>query len=384
MTTDPLFSPLRVGSMQLANRIVMAPMTRMFAPDGLLDPEVASYYARRAAGGTGLIITEGTAVDHEVAHHSTRIPHFYGNEALGRWRAVVDAVHAEGGKIIPQLWHTGLQRVRHRTHNPDMPSISASAITEEDTGAPRLEGKSWPRARAMEQTDIDAVIAAFAKGAADAKALGFDGAAIHGAHGYLLDQFFWERSNRRDDAYGGTLENRIRFAVELVAAVRAATGSDFPIFFRFSQWKAHDYGARIAADPDELARILQPLADAGVDVFDASTRRFWKPEFDGSNLNLAGWARKLTGKRAMTVGSVGLEDPANFKPDAPVSAVAIANLEVMRRMLEAGEVDLAGVGRALIANPDWANLVRDGRYDELRAYDPKAVTASLEPATVAA
>lgn len=381
MSGDPLFDPITIGTMQLANRIVMAPMTRFFAPGGILTPDVVPYYARRARGGTGLIITEGTVVDHPVAHYSTTVPHFYGEAALARWGEVVDAVHAQGGKIIPQLWHTGLSRLRHKTHNPDVPSISASVITEEDVGAPPLPGgKIRPATRAMEKQDIDAVIAAFARGAADARAIGFDGIAIHGAHGYLLDQFIWAQSNRREDAYGGPIENRIRFAAELVAAVRAAVGPDFPIFFRFSQWKGHDYNARIADTPEELARILQPLAQAGVDVFDASTRRFWQPAFEGSPLNLAGWAKKLTGKRAMTVGSVGLEDPANFTPGAPVSAVAVANLAPLRRMLESGEVDLAGVGRALIANADWADLVRGGRYDDLRAYDPKAVVASLEPA----
>lgn len=380
MSGDPLFDPVKIGTMQLANRVVMAPMTRFFAPGGILDEDVVPYYARRARGGTGLIITEGTVVDHPVAHYSATVPHFYGTAAMERWRAVVDAVHAEGGKIIPQLWHTGLSRLRHKTHNADLPSISASSITEEDIGAPPLpNGKTRPAARAMEKQDIDDVIAAFARGAADAKALGFDGVAIHGAHGYLLDQFFWAQSNRREDAYGGSIENRVRMAVELVAAVRTAVGPDYPIFFRFSQWKSYDYGARIAATPDELAQYLQPLADAGVDVFDASTRRFWLPAFDGSDLNLAAWARKLTGKLAMTVGSVGLEDPVNFMPDAPVSTVAIANLASLRRMLEAGEIDLAGVGRAIIANADWANLVREGRYDDLRAYDPRAVAASLEP-----
>ena len=312
MISDPLFEPLTIGTMHLANRIVTAPMTRSRAPNGLLEADVVAYYARRAASGTGLIITEGTVVEHDVAHYSTLVPHFYGAAGLSRWREVADAVHAAGGRIIPQLWHTGLSRLRGRTHNPDTPSVSASAITEEVVAAPPIPGKTRPPARAMHRRDIDVVVAAFAKGAVDANALGFDGVANHGAHGYLLDQFIWARSNQRDDAYGGSQENRIRFAVDLVAAVRAAVGPDFPIFFRFSQWKSYDYRAEIATTPDELARILQPLAAAGVNVFDASTRRFW-PAFSRSDLNLAGWARKLTGRVAMTVGSVGLEDPPTLR-----------------------------------------------------------------------
>jgi 2,4-dienoyl-CoA reductase-like NADH-dependent reductase (Old Yellow Enzyme family) len=134
-----------------------------------------------------------------------------------------------------------------------------------------------------------------------------DGVEIHGAHGYLIDQFFWEGSNRRDDEYGGDLAGRSRFAIELIQAVRAAVGPDFPIIFRFSQWKQQDYTARLVQTPQALAAFLQPLSEAGVDIFHCSTRRFWEPEFDGSELNLAGWTRQLTGKPTITVGSVGLD-----------------------------------------------------------------------------
>ena len=142
--------------------------------------------------------------------------------------------------------------------------------------------------------------------------------------------------------------------------------------FRFSQWKGPDYEARLAATPDELAQYLQPLADAGVDLFDASTRRFWQAEFDGSALNLAGWAKKLTGKPAMTVGSVSLDLPlqsrgARIKDVADVSA---ENLLRLMDMFDRGDFDLVGVGRAMIANPDWSELVRRNAYDELKPYDP--------------
>src|SRR5579871_3653493 len=108
----PLFEPFALGNLRLANRLAMAPMTREFAPGGVLDPGAAEYYASRARGGVGLVITEGTSVDHPVSHHNDRVPHFYGGEALAAWRGVVEAVHATGGKIFPQLWHTGLYRIR--------------------------------------------------------------------------------------------------------------------------------------------------------------------------------------------------------------------------------------------------------------------------------
>ncbi len=385
MTGSPylstLFAPFTLKSLHLRNRVVMAPMTRQHAPDGVPIEEVDSYYARRAAGGTGLIITEGTAVDHPVSHYSSKVPHFYGDSPLGRWRSVVAAVHAEGGAIVPQLWHAGPSRRRSHTHNPDTASISPSGLAEEMLAAtpPAETGKPRRMPEAMTSADIEAVIDAFAAGAVDAKEIGCDGIAIHGAHGYLLDQFFWERANRRDDHYGGSLENRMRIGVELVQRTREAVGDDFAILFRFSQWKSVDYTARLAETPRDLERILVPLAEAGVDVFDASTRRFWIPEFGGRGLNLAGWAKKLTGKASMTVGSVGLEGPLALGIAEPASGVAVENLTVLAAMLERGEFDLVGVGRAIIANPAWANLVATGRFDRLVAYNPAAIAHTLEP-----
>lgn len=134
-----------------------------------------------------------------------------------------------------------------------------------------------------------------------------DGVELHGAHGYLLDQFLWAGTNRRTDAYGGDPVARTKFAAEIVAAVRETVSPDFPVIFRYSQWKQEAYDARLAQTPEELDAILTPLAAAGVDAFHASTRRYWLPEFEGSDLNLAGWTKKLTGRPTITVGSVGLD-----------------------------------------------------------------------------
>ncbi|WP_455906392.1 oxidoreductase, partial [Metapseudomonas otitidis] len=159
----------------------------------------------------------------------------------------------------------------------------------------------------MTQQDIDDVVAAYAQAARDAKAIGMDGVELHGAHGYLIDQFFWDGTNPRTDGYGGSQANRSRFAIEVIKAVREAVGPDYPIIFRFSQWKQQDYTARLVQTSEELEGFLKPLSEAGVDIFHCSTRRFWEPEFEGSDLNLAGWTRKLTGKPTITVGSVGLD-----------------------------------------------------------------------------
>ena len=379
LDTSALFEPVAVGSLRLRNRIAMSPMTREFATDGVLPPQSADYYASRAAGGTGLIITEATTIDHEVAHFSTREPYMFGEAARASWRGVVDAVHDQGSAIFPQLWHTGLGRKQRRTHNPETPSVAASEISSAslaqggDASLPAKRSGAMPRAATKD--DIDAIVTAFGQAAWEAEQLGFDGIAIHGAHGYLIYQFYWARSNQREDDYGGSFDNRARFAIEVVREIRRRVGPDFPIMFRFSQWAGWDYSARLADSPQELERLLLPLADAGVDIFDASTRRFWLPEFDGSDLNLAGWAHKITGRTSMTVGSVGLEAPLG--EEGALTGVASANLRRLIEMIERGDFQIVGVGRALLANPDWADIVREGRWDALRGYDASRLAEAL-------
>lgn len=358
--TDTLFRPIDLGKLSLKNRVAMAPMTRTFSPGNVPNDMVVDYYRRRAEGGVGLIITEGTFVNHKAAIAYPNVPAFYGDEALAGWKKVVDAVHQAGGKIAPQLWHVGA--IRRPGVNPggDTPGYSPSGMA--------FPGKVT--GHAMTQDDIDQVIAAFAQAAADAKAIGFDAIELHGAHGYLIDQFFWDGTNQRDDSYGGDLAARSKFALELVRAVRAAVGEDYPIIFRFSQWKQQNYAARLCETPDALGDFLNPLAEAGVDIFHCSTRRFWEPEFEGSDLNLAGWARKLTGKPSITVGSVGLND--DFLPEdgsADFKAAEPASIDNLLERAARDEFDLVAVGRALIANPDWANQVAAGNLANLAAYE---------------
>jgi 2,4-dienoyl-CoA reductase-like NADH-dependent reductase (Old Yellow Enzyme family) len=344
-----LFRPFESAKLQLKNRIVMAPMTRNQSPDNIPTDQNVEYYRRRAEGGTGLIITEGTCINHIAASGYPGVPYFHGEERLAGWKRVVDAVHAEGGKIAPQLWHCGGARKKGVPPEGDVDGYTPSGMN--------IPGKV--RRHIMTQQDINDVVAAFAEGAANAKALGFDAVEIHGAHGYLVDQFFWEGTNSRTDAYGGSLEARSRFAIEIIEAVRAAVGPDFPIILRWSQWKQQDYAARLANNPQELERFLLPLSEAGVDIFHCSTRRFWEPEFEGSDLNLAGWTKKITGKPAITVGSVGLD--AVFTPkagEAVFREAEPASLEELNRRVAADEFDLVAVGRAHIANPDWANQVK--------------------------
>ncbi|MGW3045686.1 NADH:flavin oxidoreductase [Kitasatospora sp. NPDC001159] len=357
-----LSRPVTINGLTVPNRIVMAPMTRRFSPGGVPGEDVRSYYARRAAAGVGLIVTEGTYVGHESAGQSDDIPRFHGEEQLAGWARVAEDVHAAGGTIVPQLWHIGMVRKQGDPPFADAPAVGPSGI--------RLDGTEGT-GRAMTRTDLDAVICAFAEAAAAAERIGFDGVELHGAHGYLLDQFLWAGTNRRTDAYGGDPVSRTKFTAELVAAVREAVSPGFPVIFRYSQWKSENYDARLAETPQELEAILAPLAEAGVDAFHASTRRYWVPEFAGSDLNLAGWTRKLTGRPAITVGSVGLD--GDFVRAFMGEGAPVQGIDNLLDRLERDEFDLVAVGRALLQDPQWAAKVLSGRFADLRPYDAAAV-----------
>ncbi|MZQ84105.1 12-oxophytodienoate reductase [Paenibacillus sp. 5J-6] len=349
---QPLFQPFTLNNLTLSNRIVMAPMTRSFSPNGVPGADVAAYYRRRAENGVALIVTEGAVIDHPAATGDPNIPHMHGEAALSGWAHVVKEVHAAGGKIVSQLWHVGIIRRTRSEPNLEAASISPSGIDlmGEKAGEP------------MTESEIADVIKAYADGAANAKRLGFDGIELHGGHGYLIDQFFWEKTNHRKDRYGGNFVERTRFAVEIIEACREAVGPDFPIILRFSQWKIGSYDAKLAKSPEELAQFLAPLVEAGVDAFDCSSRHFWEPEFFGSELNLAGWTRKLTGKPTITVGSVGLEsEPFDQKEEHEM-------IDKLLERLEREEFDLAAIGRALLADPAWAVKIREGRDRELIPY----------------
>ena len=359
----PLFDPVTVAGLSLRNRWVMAPMTRWMSPDQTPGLDVAEYYARRARHGVGLIITEGTTVDHPVSSYSERVPAFHG-AALDSWRRVVDRVHTEGGKVVPQLWHVGAMRHPSNDYpNRHLPNASPSGLFK--PGGKQI-------AEPLTSAEIQSVIDSFVRGAVAARSIGVDGVEIHGAHGYLLDQFLWEPLNTRDDQFGGDAIARTEFAVRLVEAVRAAIGSDFPLILRVSQWKQQDYDARLADTPEMLRSIFEPIAAAGVDIFHCSQRRWWQTEFEGSPLNFAGWMRKLLGRPVITVGSVGMAG-AMSTVDVGEASKAVADLQPLAHAVQRGDFDLVAVGRALLADPAWVEKVRLAQFDRLVPFDKAAL-----------
>jgi 2,4-dienoyl-CoA reductase-like NADH-dependent reductase (Old Yellow Enzyme family) len=372
---EPLFQPVRIGDLTLKNRIAMAPMTRAMSPDGVPREDVARYYRRRAEGGAGLIITEGTFIPHWSAGHDRNAPRLYGEEAIKGWRHVVQEVHAAGGTIFSQLWHVGLVRKPQVT--------GADGIYEtDDSGEDRLGpsgvigGNELPLAQVRPPatlTEIHDIIEAYGVAAKTAQDLGFDGIEVHGAHGYLIDQFLWSRTNLRNDQYGGDAAGRARFAVDVVREIRRRVGPSFPVTMRLSTWKQQDYTGKLAETPDEWADIVLPISNSGVDAFHISQRRYWEGEF-GSDLNLAGWTKSITSKPTVTVGSVTLNNSVAEMMQG-YGGAAVDNLDRLLSGLDRGEYDMVAIGRAMIANPDWVKRIRAG--EPLKPYTVDMLNALI-------
>ena len=352
-----LFEPVTIGTLQLRNRTVMAPMTRRASPGGIPGDDVHAYYLRRAHGGVGMVISEGLAIDHPAAIHNPDVPNIFASDAVAMWRRIAADVQAAGAAFMPQLWHTGGARTKYDgVVNPQAASISASGVY--------FPGQ--PYGDPVSEAEIEAAVLSYGRAANAAMRAGCDGINLHGAHGYLIDSFFWSETNLRGDGYG--LSARTRFACEVITECRRQTRPDFPIMLRFSQFKEQAYEAKLASDPAELEAFLAPLVQAGVDVFDCSARRFWLPEFAGSELNLAGWTRKLSGVPTMAVGSVGLDNDVIATQHQGQSS-GVASLDTLEAMLARGDFDLVGIGRALISDADWVRKVEQGRLGELRGFD---------------
>ena len=370
---DALLQPVKIRGVELPNRVIMSPMTRGASPNGVPTPAVAAFYRRRAEGGVGTIFTESVFVEDKGTmgkfdleggdDRQTGWPLMFTDAALEGWRRVVDEVHAAGGLIFPQLMHLGIQRTPARGQAwSDIHISSPSGIfgTPDQIAALKEDAAkalNCPE-KAMTEAEILAVINAFARAAANAKSVGFDGIALHGGHGYLIDNFLREETNRRTDRWGGDHVGRTRFAVELVRAVRKAIGDEMLISFRFSQWTHHDLDAQLSKTPEQLKQILEPIAEAGVDIFEASARDFRDTVYEGSPLNISGWTRKLINKPVVMVGGTGVRRDRYESALTPPQVVDNVD-EVMERYA-AGEFDLLAIGRALLNDPNWLKRARTG------------------------
>lgn len=321
-----LFDPVEIAGLSLKNRLAMAPMTRSRAKDGVPTPEIAEHYRKRAAGGIGLIITEGVLVDHPEARADYgEVPYLRENTVEG-WRQVVDAIHAEGSAVFPQIWHCG-PMVR--------PGVAGRSIVDDD-------GKEVVRlATVKDKTEL---FQAYSHAAEMAPRCGFDGVELHGAHGYLLDSFM-----RAGD---------MGFVTEIIRETRLKIGPDMPLCLRFSNWRADDMKDSYFNSPAQLEALLKQVIEAGVDVLHPSTRRFWQHPFEDEPLTLAGWTRKISGLPTIIVGNIGLKTSG-------LAGSGSGSLESLERLLNQDEFDLAAVGRPLITEPEWGHKVEQRKFDQI-------------------
>lgn len=331
-----LFEPLNLNNLQLNNRFVMAPMTRSKSPGGVPTKDVHDYYQRRAKGDVGLLITEGIPINHPSAQGYRDVPNLDDQNAKIEWKKIIESVHTEGSKIIPQLWHVGSLKHPEFDKKGSLPTLSPANMNE---------------------SDIADIICAFTSSAITAKELGFDGIEVHGAHGYLIDQFFSPASNKRSDEYNGDFSARARFAKEVIKSIRRSVGADFPIVFRFSQWKVGNLTAKNVHTPTELEKLLTPVIEAGVDIIHASSKDIFKAEFQGSDLSLAGWSKKLFELPVIGVGGIGLSNDHKKQ------------IKQLERYIQKESVDLLCVGRALISDADFVKKIKTNELDQVISFD---------------
>jgi 2,4-dienoyl-CoA reductase-like NADH-dependent reductase (Old Yellow Enzyme family) len=356
----PLLQPLQVRGLRLRNRFVMPGMQRYWCADGAPDLRLREYYRRRVLGGASLVISESCGIDHPSA---TKNPTFARIAPSTReaWRECIAGVHDAGGAMFLQLWHQGAVNYGGDAEtNPDFVAVSPSGLAH--------PGAEF--GRAATEADLESLKEAFVRGALDAEEIGADGVELHAAHGFLLDQFLWPGTNQRTDRYGGpSITDRATFVAEVAQAVRAATGPDFVISVRISQWKESDYDAKIVQEPAELGQLITMLRAAGADLFHVSTRRFWTPEWEGSDLGLAGWAKSFTDAPVIAVGSIGLDIDVmaslEGKEGRPTGA---SRIDELVRRFQRGDFDLVSVGRSQIGDPDWVAKMTDHRIPEIRGF----------------
>lgn len=346
-----ILSPFRLGHLDLANRCVVAPMTRISADaDGVPTQQMADHYSAFARGGFGLIITEGTHPDTKQSQGYRDQPGIATPEQVAGWRRVVDAVHAAGGRLILQIMHAGAL-VQDNRYTDE--TIAPSAIQPAGMMAARYYGDGpFRMPRAMTRAEISEVIESFGTAAANAMEAGFDGVEIHGANGYLPVQFLTPETNSRTDEYGGTLENRLRFHREIMAAVVRGVAGRGLSGMRLSQSRSADFGYKWAGGIDEARAIFTAMEAEGADFLHVSTHQGLDREF-GSDHTLAGLARSMTDLPVIACGK--LENPATAE-----------------RLLTEGETDLVAMARGAIGDPSWPRKLAQGETPV--PFDPEMIS----------
>lgn len=349
MNTENLLGPVSINRLTLRNRVAVAPMTRTSAfPDGRVSPQMVDYYASYARGGYALIITEGTYTDlaHSQGYHNQ--PGIATDDHARSWQPVVEAVHAQSTPIILQLMHAGALS----QHNRLSRTVSSSGVQPKGEQMSFYAG-SGPYAfpRALNTEEIHELRSTFAESALRALKAGFDGVEIHGANGYLLDQFLTSYTNERDDRYGGSVANRVRLTSEICVAVRAAVGHNFIVGVRISQAKVNDFDYQWENGEQDAETIFATLGKSRIDYIHTTQFEANAPAFK-TGPSLATLARKHSGVTIIANGS-------------------LHDIKAARDIVVRGDADVISLGRAALANADWPNRLRDGTA--FRSFDPAII-----------
>jgi 2,4-dienoyl-CoA reductase-like NADH-dependent reductase (Old Yellow Enzyme family) len=336
MTEDRLFSPFELGGFRLRNRIGVAPMTRMSSPgDSIPRQDVLDFLVRRAKNGAAMVYTEAIVTDYESAQGYPGQARLVTQRQIEAWKPVVEAIRKEGAVSIMQMFHCG--RMAWPEVNPANRSIAPSPSTPKQLNP--LTGASYPVPDEMSKFDIDHVIAGFVETAKGAVEAGFDGVEVHGAHGYLVNQFLSSYSNQRMDEYGGSVENRYRFTHEVIQAVREVVPADRLFTFRISNWGVADMEVSLFENETEYRQMIEYLSREPIDAISVSTYSYGEKAF-GTDRNMAQITREATGLPILICGQI--HDRASAE-DA----------------LEDADIVLSA--KSMLLNPDWVDDVRAGK-----------------------
>ena len=333
MTQEKLFTPFTIKNFTLKNRIGVAPMTRMSAAaDSIPRQDVFDFLIRRAKKGASIVYTEAIVTDYESAQGYPGQARILTQPQIDAWKPVVKAIQKEGALAIMQMFHCG--RMAWPEVNPANRSIAPSPITPKQDNP--MTGVPYPVPEAMSLFDIEHVIAGFVETAKGAIEAGFDGIEIHGAHGYLINQFLSPYSNQRSDEYGGSVENRYRFAHEVIQAVHQVIPDDRLLVVRISNWGVADMEVSLFDTKEEYQELIKLFSKEPIDAISVSTYEYQQKTF-GSNKNMAQLTREATDLPVMICG--GIYDRVSAE-DALQDA------------------DIVLSGKSLLLNSNWVEDVR--------------------------
>jgi len=347
--TSAIFAPIVINGHTVKNRLSVAPMTRISAtPDGRATETMTRYYERFARGGFGTVITEGIYTDQAFSQGYAQQPGMTDLAQANAWKPVVSGIKAHGARAIAQLMHAGAISQGNRFRDG---TVGPSAIQPKGQQMTFYHGKDrYVLPAAMTEEQIADAIAGFAGSAARAIGVaGFDAVEIHGANGYLLDQFLTDYANSRTDRWGGTVENRVRLILETFKTVRAKVGAKIPVGVRLSQGKVNDYHHKWAGAERDAEIIFGSLADAGADFIHVTEFEAWKPAFAGGGPSLMHLAKRYAPKAAIFANG------------------SLHNIEQAAAALDDG-ADIITIGRGALANPDLPR--RWSERDLLNDFDP--------------